>query len=178
MIVKNIEAIVDLLGAIKDVKRTGWVDSQVKAPESVADHSLGLMLLVFLLTPPELDKNKCLKFALIHDLAENKVGDITPFEKTSQVEKHGLELAEMSRLSQQLDNVEMLELFEEYEANESLETKFVHDLDRLEAVVQAKYYDEQQRSVYPIFEEFFAYAFSRLSDKNGLVAQIMKQLRG
>lgn len=42
-----------------------------------------------------LDRSKCLEMALIHDLAESIVGDITPDDGITAHEKHALELDAM-----------------------------------------------------------------------------------
>ena len=41
---------------LKQIPRTGWVRSGIKAPESVAAHSWGMAVLAMELCPPELDK--------------------------------------------------------------------------------------------------------------------------
>lgn len=71
-------AVTELLGKLKDLKRSGWIMKKVSAPESVADHSWGVALLAVLLTPEGLDRHKCLQLAIVHDLQETIVGDITP----------------------------------------------------------------------------------------------------
>ena len=50
----------------------------------------------------EYDTNKCLKMALVHDLAEATVGDITPHCGVSDDDKHAQELAAMTQLMSKL----------------------------------------------------------------------------
>jgi putative hydrolase of HD superfamily len=47
--------------------------------ESIADH-MYRMGIITMLCPPEtgIDRDRCVKLALIHDMAEALVGDITP----------------------------------------------------------------------------------------------------
>lgn len=52
-------------------------------------YRMGLMAIA--LDMPNLDMNRCLQMALIHDLAEAIVGDITPECGTSRDEKSRLE---------------------------------------------------------------------------------------
>lgn len=59
-------------------------------PESVADHSYRAAVLAMAL-PPGLDRDRCVKMALLHDLAESMVGDITPSCGVTTEEKHGRE---------------------------------------------------------------------------------------
>ena len=69
-----------LTRSLKTTKRTGWVMRGVKSPESIADHMyrMSLMGMIASFSDGTLDTNRCIKLALIHDLAEAKVGDITP----------------------------------------------------------------------------------------------------
>ncbi|KFH10126.1 HD domain protein [Toxoplasma gondii VAND] len=77
-----------IVGELKKLKRTGWKLSGVRGPESVAEHSFRAGICAFLIgTDPQssklirenkLDRNKCIKMALVHDLAEALAGDITP----------------------------------------------------------------------------------------------------
>ncbi|XP_058769862.1 uncharacterized protein LOC131643587 [Vicia villosa] len=50
---------------------TRWLRSDVKNPESIADHTYGKSMMA-LIAPdvPGLDRNKCIKMAIIHDTAE------------------------------------------------------------------------------------------------------------
>jgi putative hydrolase of HD superfamily len=65
---------------LKFVKRAGWTRfAFIKDVESVSDHSWMISLLA--LSLPKIDnfnRDLCLKIALLHDLAEVLVGDITP----------------------------------------------------------------------------------------------------
>ena len=72
-----------LTRSLKTTKRTGWVRQGVNHPESIADHMyrMSLMAMISSFSDGTLDTNKCIQLALIHDLAEAKVGDITPFCK-------------------------------------------------------------------------------------------------
>ena len=72
------------VGALKRTKRTGWLDRGVPAAEteSVADHSFRVALLAWLAAPgePALDRDRVLKLALLHDLAEAVTGDEPPYD--------------------------------------------------------------------------------------------------
>lgn len=95
---KQLNEIAQIAGDFKLLKRSGWVFHKVKNPESVADHSWGLSFLVMLYTPKHLDKLKCLELAIIHDLAEIEVGDITPRDGVSSIEKNKLEMLAMEKI--------------------------------------------------------------------------------
>lgn len=69
-------------------KRTGWLKAGVPRVESVADHSYRAALLALVLPESGVDRVRCMKMALVHDLAESIVGDITPSCGVSTDEKH------------------------------------------------------------------------------------------
>ncbi len=67
---------------LKSVHRQGWIDRGVPNPESSADHSWSLALFAWLIacTREDLDANRVLLLALVHDLPEALAGDATPFD--------------------------------------------------------------------------------------------------
>ena len=50
-----------------------------------------MSLMALVIAPPELEKEKCIKIAIVHDLAECITGDITPYDGITPEEKHKLE---------------------------------------------------------------------------------------
>jgi putative hydrolase of HD superfamily len=69
-------------GRLKTLRRAGWLRIGLTDGESVADHSFGTALLALLLaTDLDVDRDRVIKLALVHDLAESdpEVGDITPY---------------------------------------------------------------------------------------------------
>ncbi|KAA8583167.1 hypothetical protein FQN60_015713 [Etheostoma spectabile] len=75
------------------VPRTGWVYRNVKKPESVSDHMYRMAMMSLTITDPTVDKDRCIKLALVHDMAECIVGDIAPSDNISKAEKHRREEA-------------------------------------------------------------------------------------
>lgn len=124
--------------ALKEVRRAGWVRLGVADAESVAAHSWGVAFLVILLCPPGLDREKLLVMAILHDLAEVRVGDLTPADGVSREEKHRREAEVMRELL--ADRPELLALWEEAEARQSPEARFLKTLDRLDMGVQGRRY--------------------------------------
>ena len=141
---------------LKQLPRTGWVRSGVNNPESVAAHSWGMAVLALNLAPKELDLEKILSLCLVHDLPEVRVGDLTPHDDTSN--KTELEHKAMSEIAPQ-----WLSLFEEYEAGETAEAKFVKQIDKLDMGLQAILYQTKQDIT---LDEFIESAKSKISDKN------------
>ncbi|MED6273956.1 hypothetical protein CHARACLAT_011618 [Characodon lateralis] len=70
------------------VPRTGWVYRKVKNPESVSDHMYRMAMMSLTITDPTVDRDRCIKLALVHDMAECIVGDIAPSDNISKAEKH------------------------------------------------------------------------------------------
>ncbi|PVD31926.1 hypothetical protein C0Q70_07352 [Pomacea canaliculata] len=138
------------------VQRTGWVRKGVKRPESVADH-MYRMAMMAMLAPPGLDVNKCIKMALVHDMAECIVGDLTPHDSITKEEKHKAEEAAMKEMCTLVGDGtgdQLLALWQDYEEQVSEEAKFVKDLDKLDMVMQA--YEYEQLEERPKFlQEFF-----------------------
>ena len=81
-----------LIERLKLQKRSGWVREGIKDPESIADHMYRMAMLSLLSEEDDqLDIAKCVQLAVVHDLAEASVGDITPFDGISKAEKEKLE---------------------------------------------------------------------------------------
>ena len=129
---------------------TGWVKHGVSKPESIADHMyrMSLMAMVAAKEMPGLDQNRCVKLALIHDLAEAIVGDITPHDPVSKEEKAKMEADAMAKirdmLGDSLGGEEVEALWHEYEDQVTDEAKLLKDLDKLEMIMQAGEYERAQ----------------------------------
>lgn len=133
-------------GKLKSLKRSGWVRHKIKNPETVADHSFRTALLALVLSEKlNLNREKVIIMSLFHDLAESKVGDLTPFDGISIKDKHKLELNAMKEIFYGIDgNEEYISIFEEYLAGKTEEAKFVNSIDKLEMMVQTLEYEFQQ----------------------------------
>ena len=143
---------------MKDLKRSGWIMRNVTQPESDADHSFGVALLTMMLAPKKLNKQKCIELALIHDLAEIYAGDFTPHDNISPQNKEKLEREGALRLSQELNWPELTDMVAEYNDKKTPEAVFVCLIDKLETLMTAKYYDNNNRSSDKLTNEFSAYA--------------------
>ena len=88
--------------------------------------------------------------ALIHDMAESLVGDITPVDGITKPEKSRREAGTMDYLTETLlgrveeDGIrgkEIRDLWQEYEDGETVESLFVHDVDKFELLLQMVEYE-------------------------------------
>jgi putative hydrolase of HD superfamily len=134
---------------LKRLKRAGWLRAGVGAGdcESVADHSFFVALLALLLPsfarggPNEkVDRSRCVALALVHDLAESIVGDITPYDAITPEEKHRREESAIRELAAALGDQELITLWQEFEAAQTPEAKLVRELDVIEMAWQADSY--------------------------------------
>ncbi|KAH6818543.1 Metal-dependent phosphohydrolase [Perilla frutescens var. frutescens] len=142
---------------LKTTKRAGWVRRGVQEPESIADHMyrMGLMALIAS-DNPSVNRDKCIKMAIVHDIAEAIVGDITPADGVPKEEKSRREQEALQKMCEVLGGgeraQEIRELWMEYEENSSMEAKVVKDFDKVEMILQALEYETEQGKN---LEEFF-----------------------
>ncbi|RKF78937.1 HD domain-containing protein C4G3.17 [Golovinomyces cichoracearum] len=141
-----------ILERLKTTPREGWRRFGKKNGESISDHMYRMAMMAMFAPEPLrglLDIQRCTNMALIHDMAEALVGDITPVEGISKEEKNRRETTTMDFLTKNiLGNVEggriaqnIRSLWQEYEDGVTLESKFVHDLDKIELILQMVEYE-------------------------------------
>ena len=179
--------------ALKDESRTGWVLRGVTDPESVAAHSWGVTLLTLLYADAfddPVDRKRALALATVHDLGEAKTGDVPTradpdAETPPDDEQHAREREAMAEFARTLDgdalpdpDVDLPALFREYETCETPEARLVHDLDKVELLVQALAYERADRydpaagtpdafAAYDDLDEFFATADAAIESSLG-----------
>lgn len=151
---------------LKRVRRQGWLDRGIHDPESSADHSWGVALLAWLLArdSDDLQHDRVMLLALVHDLPEALAGDATPFDTFrdetgvipadhfSNPPTYDADAHDRKRDRERVALVEMLShlppdladelhsAWEEYERAETPEARFVKQIDKLETLVQAEAY--------------------------------------
>ncbi|XXF77141.1 HD domain-containing protein [Myxococcaceae bacterium GXIMD 01537] len=134
---------------LKQLYRQGWLRVGVPRErcESVAEHSFGVALLCLFLADtyfPEADAAKVVRLALLHDLGEARVGDLTPHDGVAVEDKHARERRAVEQLLGGLPRgAEYVALWEEYERGGSFEARLVRQVDRLEMGLQALVYEHQ-----------------------------------
>lgn len=133
--------VVQLSERLKIELRHSWLSNGRQ--ESVAEHTWQMAFLA-LVTHAKLehpvDIDRALRMILVHDLAEAETGDIPYFETgPRKQQKVAAEQAAMTRIKTLLGDGagdEVVDLFQEYEAGETPEAKFVKALDSLEVQMQ------------------------------------------
>lgn len=144
---------------LKRIQRTGYAYLGT-GKENVASHSFGVVFIAWILaelhkfkSKVNVDMEKLLKMALIHDIIESRTGDFNAVNKlyNKADEKKALEDAfEGTHLKD-----EVLSLWEEYRALQTLEAKLVHDADVIDLIIQLK---EQKDLNNPYAQKWIDYA--------------------
>lgn len=146
-----------LCHSLKTQKRKGWVNHDIQGPESIADHMYRMAIMALIADDlPGINRERCIKIAIVHDIAEAIVGDITPSDGVPKAEKSRLEQAALKEMCNVLGGgmraEEIQELWREYEDNASLEANLVKDFDKVEMILQALEYETEHNKV---LDEFF-----------------------
>jgi putative hydrolase of HD superfamily len=131
-------------GKLKRTSRSGWVEVGIRKPESVADHTFRTAILCMVYSDLEdLNELKLLRMALIHDLPEAIIGDLTPSRKTtrSKEEENNAMNQMLSLLPKDQREKYMID-WNEYQEGKTREAKAVRQLEKLEMALQAKEYEE------------------------------------
>ena len=161
MMNSDVIGLMGLVSRLKTVERAGWnrkgekgglsKTRRVKDPESVGDHTfstgmLGLMLVPRLGISSE-DQLKLFVMLMIHDLPEAIIGDWIVYNKDNLVDSEKQRLKkqqEMGAAHQIFSSYnaphEWLQLWQEFDDNETELARLAHQLDKLDAVLQAYWY--------------------------------------
>lgn len=164
------------LGRLKALRRQGWIDRDVEAPESVADHSFRLALMSWIVAGRlGLRRERAMVLALVHDVPEARAGDLTPFgdlsdldqvERRAALRRHpdrpAVEQAAWDAAKREREEAGLAELavnlgrreqrafsrlWREYENGRSPEARLVRHLDKLETWLQAREYAAAQPEI-------------------------------
>ncbi len=137
---------------LKSVPRTGWLLRGVRDVESVADHSFGVAFIAMLLADlaqsraMELNVEKVLRMALLHDLTEARTGDlpatIKRYVDPSMLHTMDERIADEMFAGLGAIGEEYLRLWREYEERVSLESRIVKAADKLDMLLQACEYEQ------------------------------------
>lgn len=147
-----------MVGKLKELKRRGWVLRKIEDPETVSGHMYRMAIMAMVSTIPDLNRDKCIKMCLVHDIAECIVGDIAPSDNVPKQKKKEMEMEAFESLCCLLEDEavrnEFKSLFLEYEEQASNEAVFVKDLDMFDMILQAKEYEDKECDPVKL-QEFF-----------------------
>ncbi|EMA39875.1 HD domain-containing protein [Halobiforma nitratireducens] len=177
----DLEALLEWI-ELKDERRTGWELRNVDAPESVAAHTWGTATLCLLYADEvgvDIDRDRAVAMALVHDLGEARTGDVATRadagqQRVSPAEKEAAERDAVTDLTEPFEDrsVPLCSLWEEYEDRETATARFVKDMDLIDNCLQALKYERTARyeerdsnehfDEFDGLDEFFATAVGRL----------------
>ena len=135
------------IAGLKTLPRTGWkMKLNLKDSESVAEHSYMMSVMAMIMSDMKnINTEKIIKMSILHDWAESKIGDFMPNEITVE-KKTELEEYAMAELLDDLPSKiknDYYDIWNDYKENLSDESRFVHELDKLEMALQGKIYEKE-----------------------------------
>jgi putative hydrolases of HD superfamily len=126
------------------IPRSGFVLRGVAHPESVSEHSWHVLFLVWTLGPriDGIDVGRAVEIALVHDLAELRVGDLprTAAHYFGDGTKKAAESAAMADILAPLPE-RALALYREYQAGATAEARLVKACDKLQLMLKVAVYE-------------------------------------
>jgi putative hydrolases of HD superfamily len=141
------QTLLDLLLEIQildRVPRSGYVLRGVAEPESVTEHCWHVLFLVWTLGTriPEIDLFRAVEIALVHDLAELRIGDLprTSARYFPPGAKNAAETAAMAEILAPLPD-RAQELYAEYQEGATPEARLVKACDKLQLMLKVAVYE-------------------------------------
>ena len=141
---KDITNFIFEMGALKNVKRSGWWTINVKDPENVAEHRFRSGLIGYFLAKLEsADVHKVTLMSLFNDLHEARLNDLHKVGHR-YINFRTAETAARKEQSESLGEMgkEIFELHQEFMDQKTKESLVARDADLLENAFQAKEYLE------------------------------------
>jgi putative hydrolase of HD superfamily len=132
------------LQTLDRVPRSGYFLRGISDCESVSEHTFHLAMLVWFLAgeEPAVDRARAVELALMHDLAELRIGDL-PRTATTYLPadvKHAAERRAAADILAPADP-RANALYEEYEEGETAEARFVRACDKLQLMIKVTVYE-------------------------------------
>jgi len=153
--------------------------------ETIGSHSFGVVFISWIIAEKEnANVEKTIKMALIHDLLEGIMGDLTPLDKNYHI-KDILEKEALIKLDNLLPKElksEVKSLINELLENKTIESIIVTEADKLDTIFQAYSYEKKIHGTNiddSTFSEFFDSAQNKCkSDFSKKFLDYIKSLRG
>ena len=183
----NAEAVLDFIeeiGVLKNLPRTGWRFRGIKDAESIADHCYRVSLLSMILADVlaeqgvPLDVEKVMRLALLHEVAEARIGDL-PFPSLEYIPEEVKEAGEQAAVESMFERFgplqkKYIQLWQEFEEGTSIEGKLVRAADKLELMIQVL---EYEKIGYRSLDKFWTNPWNyRNFDDSPLIREIMDLL--
>ncbi len=151
-----LDKLIEISETLDSLARSGWMLRGIPAflSETVSQHSYRVALLTLGLAAKmssrgiKVDMGRAVLLALIHDIAEAYIGDITPMFKGYSVK----EPAELEAVIERIGIDTITRLFREYQEQESVEALIVKLADQLATLSKAYRYSAIGYNVADIIE--------------------------
>jgi len=137
MKMKHIANLLFEVRILKDIKRSGYAFLG-SGKESIAEHSYITAFICFAMAKinPDIDSEKLVAMALVHDIAEARTGDFNYVEKKYSI------VNEAKAISHLIKHIsfgnDIKSLIEEFNSGETKEAKLVNDADQLSFILELK----------------------------------------
>ncbi len=143
---RNLVKFLETTGRLKRTPRTGWVETGIRHPESVADHTFRTSILCMIYADMEdLDQQKMLRMALLHDVPEAIIGDLTPSKKTRESkDRENNAIKQILNLLPKKQREKYMMDWTEYREGKTKEAEALRQLEKLEMTLQAKEYEKDK----------------------------------
>ncbi len=144
---KSIFEIMAQMDILEALPRTGYLLCGVNPCENIASHCFGAAFLAMLLADAEenIDKEKVIRMALVHEASETRTGDI-PLPAKKYFKAGALKEAETSASKEVfsfLNQERYSYLVKEYCQGKTREAKLVRAADKLQMLCKARFYEQQ-----------------------------------
>ena len=171
---------------LKSVPRIGWLLRGVRDVESVAEHSFGVAVIAMLLADRarsrgvEVNVERLLRMALMHDLTEARTGDL-PSTIKEYFDRAAVRAAD-ERIAEEMvaelgqTGQSYLELWRDYEHRASIEARLVKAADKLDLLVQSREYEKGGARSLQEFWETADDDFAKLG-VDDLIADLIEELK-
>lgn len=172
----------EAINKLEQIKRTGWVMKNVPAErlESVADHTLQVIILATTFVYElnlNFDISRLVQMCFIHDIGESLVGDVSDIDadviKKKEIEKN--ETVEFLKSLPRSLSI-YLDLWLELEEKKTDMAIFVHQVDKLDAVLKAKKYSIDYNDP-ELFWWFYNYQVEKGTFNTGYLSEIFKNIK-
>ena len=155
----------DIIYKLDTVIRKGWIKRNVSTDYQESDMTHTVQMFAFACAfyhanNLDLDLLRIYEMILVHDIGEIIIGD--DCEGTEEhLTKPERERKAIIKIFSKLSNGEYyISLWEEFEARETKEAKFVYCLDKLDPILKAKYLDKELGRD-DLFDDFYDYEEKR-----------------
>lgn len=130
---------IEKLDSMKFIYRAIILDNNTYEDDAQHSWHLAMMVMILWSNFPDLNIEKCIKIALIHDIPEIYAWDTVILDKAAELTKYEREKTAIEKLLWEIDVKNIWEfklLWEEYKNKTTKEWRFVYELDKLQPIIQ------------------------------------------